>query len=631
MTPEEAVHHPVLRPIAPRRSVPATPLTVPAQIDGGFWADRQRINSNESIREGWVWLERSGSFVNFATVARGGGGFLGEANQDAETYKWVEAAAFEVARNPDDSELRGWLDQAVDVILTAQEPSGYLHTWHQLHPDAAHFDGIDHGGPDETYTGGHFLHAAVAHARSTGETRMTDAALRLARHLEAEYFSADSVAVSGHPGIEMALVELYRQTGEPDILDLADCIVRRRGHGWLGGHRFGSSHYQDYAPIEELPVLTGHAVAGLYLMSGATDVAIETGDSDLLAALESIWERTVERRMHITGGIGSRGKNEDVGDDYELNPDSAYCETCASIALVMWSWRLLVATGRMRYADVMERALLNGVLVGVGRDGRTFRYDNPLQVRDGHRTPAEISAATRAEWFELACCPPNLMRLIASIGHYVATVDGEALTLLHFMDGIVPWGDGFLDVSTQYPWSGEIEITYRGPARERTLRVRRPSWAAAVTLDGAEPAVDTLDLRRRWSDGDTVTVVIEFAPRWTVAHPGVDALRGAVALENGPIVYCVEQVDTIEQVDRLRVDPPSADLCPSSDERGFVTLSGTALVEIDWESPLYRPWSPGGVGRSPRTAPFTAVPYMDWGNRGAGAMRVWLPLGGIRQ
>jgi DUF1680 family protein len=619
----------LLRPVAPRARVAAEPLEHSAEVSGGFWAQRQSVNATESIREGWAWLQKSGSLVNFASVAAGGGEYLGEHNQDAETFKWVEAASFEVARTAD-PELRVWLDEAVTVILGAQEESGYLHTWHQLHPGGLRFDGIDHGGPDETYTGGHFIHAAVAHARATGERRMLDGALRLARHLDSAYFSRDADAISGHPGIEMALVELYRQTGEHDVRELARRVVHRRGHGWLGTHRFGSSHYQDYLPVAELPVLTGHAVAGLYLMAGATDVAIETEDTALLGSLERMWESMTRTRMHLTGGIGSRPKNEDVGDDYELNPDSAYCETCASIALVMWSWRLLVATGRARYAEVVERALYNGVLVGVGRDGRTFRYDNPLQVRGGHRTPAEQLAAQRAEWFELACCPPNLMRLLASIGHYVATRSGDELTLQQLVSTRLDWGEGELAVEAGMPWSGELRLAYRGRPHRSVLRVRVPSWAEGVELAGAvadvEPGYVRLD--RDWSDGDIVSGVIRFAPRWTLAHPGVDALRGAVALEVGPLVYCVEQAGSAAPVDRLAVAPADAALAAETDGRGFVALHATLRAATDdaWASPLYRTWTGSEEVVVRVDAAVRMVPYLDWGNAAPGPMRVWLPL-----
>lgn len=620
---------PRIAPVAPTAAATgALRPAATATLRDGFWAARQRMNAAVSLDRAWTFLHSSGALPNFDAVAAGAPGpHRGECNQDAEVYKWVEAASYEVVRTGDPT-VAARLGEACQAIAAAQAPDGYLHTWYQLNPTRPRLGGLTTGGPDETYTTGHLVHAAVAHHRATGSRTLLDAANAMAGWLDRNLFTPRPRMVTGHPGLEMALVELYRETGERRALDVAARLVSARGHGVLGDHRFGSSHYQDYLPLTELPALTGHAVAALYLMCGATDVAVETGDAELLGHVERLWARTVATKAYLTGGLGSRAKNEDFGDDYELSPDSSYCETCAAVAMVMWSWRLLLATGRSRYADAVERTAFNAVLAGVSLDGTAFRYDNPLQVRDGHRTPAAERALRRSEWFELACCPPNVMRLLASWGHYQATVaDGGLLRLEQLTACRVPWGDAArLDVRTDYPADGRVELVRHGPPATAAVAVRVPAWAHRVTVDGlaAAPVGGYVAIERRWEDGDAVTVELDLRPRLTVAHPRLDAVRGCAAVEYGPLVYCVEHTDGLAD---LRLVPDADRIRTRRGPDGWVELELPTVRDDpgDWGDALYREL---GEATSAGTveAPTRAVPYFAWGNGDAGPMRVWLPL-----
>lgn len=625
MTPSAHTAH--VAPVAPTAGAVLAVRPAPtATLHDGFWAARQRTNARVSLDRAWGFLHTSGALPNFVAAAAGEPvAHRGEQNQDAEVYKWVEAASYEVARSGDPT-LADRLREACATIVAAQEPDGYLHTWYQLNPARPRLGGLTDGGPDETYTTGHLVQAAVAHHRATGERALLEAASRMVGWLDRTLFAVDPTAVTGHPGLETALVELYRETGDGHVLELAAHLVSVRGHGVLGEHRFGSSHYQDYLPLDELPTLTGHAVAGLYLMCGATDVAVETGDTALLGHVERLWQRTVATKAYLTGGLGSRPRNEDFGDDYELSPDSAYCETCAAVAMVMWSWRLLLATGRSRYADAIERTAFNAVLVGVSLDGTAFRYDNPLQVRAAHRTPAAERALPRSAWFELACCPPNVMRLLASWGHYQATVAADGLLRIEQLTGCaVAWDDdGRFEVRTDYPADGRVDVTWRGGTLDQVVAVRVPAWVRRVTVDErpVTPADGYVTVDRRWTDGDTVTVRLELLPRLTAAHPRVDAARGCLAVEYGPLVYCVERADA----DDLRLRPDVGGIQVRRDPRHWVELDlPTVRADVSgWHESLYRDL-PDVPATATAAAPARAVPYFAWGNEGAGPMRVWLP------
>jgi DUF1680 family protein len=415
----------------------------------------------------------------------------------------------------------------------------------------------------------------------------------------------------------MALVELTRVTGERRYLALAARMLDLRGKGLLGQGRFGAAYWQDHEPVRDAATVAGHAVRQLYLDCGAVDVAVELDDHALLAAVQRRWHDLVRTRTYLTGGMGSRHRDESFGDPFELPPDRAYAETCAAIASVMLAWRLLLATGEACYADAIERAVYNGVLSGISLTGTRFFYVNPLQRRT-RRAYEPPGHGERAPWYPCACCPPNLMRLLSSWEQYLASSDDRGIQLHQYatseLEAEVAGGTVRLSVQTGYPWDGRVTIgVVQAPGHPWTLSLRVPGWCRSAVLTGPggsgprAAGAGTAELSRRWKTGDRVVLELDLPVRVVDPDPRVDAVRGCVALERGPLVYCVE----------------SADLPP-----------GTELEELCWDpgrEPVTVPRpdiGEGVVGLSvpvARSRSVGAIPYFAWANRGAGAMRVWIP------
>ncbi|HEY4703617.1 MAG TPA: beta-L-arabinofuranosidase domain-containing protein, partial [Streptosporangiaceae bacterium] len=371
-------------------------------------------------------------------------------------------------------------------------------------------------------------------------------------------FGGQERGLDGHPEVETALAELYRETGQRAYLDLARQFVEQRGHGLAGDSGRGHRYLQDHLPIRDTVTLEGHAVRALYLEAGVTDVASETGDADLLAGSVRRWEDMVATKTYLTGGNGSRHSDEAFGDRFELPPDRAYTETCAAIASFHWSWRLLLATGDARYADLMERLLYNAFGASISTDGQRFFYVNPLQRRYDH--VEEDDPARRHEWFSCACCPPNIMRLLASVQHYLASTAGDTLYLHQFTGATVttPLAGGTLDVavSADLPWSGEVTVRVtQAPAGPCGLALRVPAWSGSPQLlVNGEPVQATaaqgyLTVTRTWQPGDVLAATFDLTPRWVYPHPRIDAVRGCAAVERGPLVYCFEHVDQADGTD----------------------------------------------------------------------------------
>src|SRR3954451_11278963 len=565
----------------------------------------------------------------------GRGDYRGYWFADSDIYKVLEAIGWETGR-AGDAGWSGFVDEAVALLREAQEDDGYLNSWIQGEDPERRWAQLEHS--HELYCLGHLVQGAVALSRGAGRDDLLDVARRFA-DLAVARFGDDGgePGLDGHPEPETALVELYRHTGDERYLALASSMVERRGHGRLEPGRFGSPYLQDHLPVREATEPIGHAVRQLYLAAGVTDVGTETGDASLLEAMERLWERTVTEKTYVTGAHGSRHRDEAFGDPFELPPDRAYGETCAAIASFQWNWRLLLATGRGRYADEMERTLHNAIAVSTSLDGCHFTYSNPLHLRDGHDGSDEDAPSERLPWFSCACCPPNLARLVASLQHYVATRDETGVQVhLHAPGRIetqAPDGSPItLTVATGYPWDGRIELDVEG-AGEWTLSLRIPAWceAPALTVDG-EPADAAPDeagyvrLRREWRAGTRVVLELPMPVRLIHPHPRIDAVRGCVALARGPIVYCIEQADHPGDVpvEDLRLDPAAP---PQPDgalgELGVdVTLTGPAVVHTTPAAELYasRP-----AAAASRPATLTAIPYHRWGNRGPNAMRVWIP------
>jgi ABC-type multidrug transport system fused ATPase/permease subunit/DUF1680 family protein len=494
-------------------------------ITGGFWGRRQTTNRVVSLPSGFVSLERAGTLENFRLVTGHGDAeeHRGEYFVDSDVYKWLEAVGWELGRGIDDdhaARLRVLADQAIALVERAQDGDGYLDTWFQVRAPDLRF--TDLPAAHELYCAGHLFQAAVAWWRGVGDDRLLAVAGRLADHIGGVFGPERRQGLPGHPEVEMALVELYRTTGKQAYLDLARFFVDERGHRLLGEVHYGARYRQDDEPFRTAKQARGHAVRQAYLACGALDVAAETGDCALLDAAVAQWEDMVARRMYLTGGVGSRHKDEAFGDPFELPPDRAYAETCAAIGVVMWSWRLLLATGDCRYADMIERALFNGFVVGLSLEGDTYFYVNPLQVRAGRADPEDgRGRAARSGWFDIACCPPNVMRTLASLQHYLATATETGVQLWQFapshLSVDVAAGRVELSVDTDYPLNGLISVRVDaatpGPL-EIALRV--PDWATGATghlqrlsLDFYESEMAGRVMTRMTTDVDQFESLIE--------------------------------------------------------------------------------------------------------------------------
>ena len=591
-------------------------------VTSGFWAERLRVNHERTIPRGFAQLREVGTLTNFQMAAEGRKGeyralgvmFSGPFPfLDSDVYKWLEAVGWELGQVPDDGLTRA-ADEAIDLIAAAQRQDGYINTFVQLLAPGREYRDLDWG--HELYCVGHLIQAAVAWKRALDDDRLLTIATMAADSVDRELGPAGREAIDGHPEIEMALVELYRTTGEARYLELARAFVDRRGRGLLGDGRFGAAYWQDHAPAREAPTVAGHAVRQLYLDCGAVDVAVETADRELLEAVHARWRDMVARFSYLTGGLGSRHHGEAFGDPYELPPDRAYAETCASIASVMLAWRLLLATGDPACADVIERTIHNGVLSGLALDGTSFFYVNPLQRRT-ERAAGE-TAAGRQAWYACACCPPNLMRLLGSWPHYLATTDESGIQVHQYVDGelaaATPGGSVRLLIATGLPWQGSAAVRIlETPGETWTLSLRIPAWSRGATVDGRPVDGEAVRETRSWRAGETIELGFDMAPRVVEPDPKVDAVRGCVAIERGPLVYCLETVDApagvaLEELEvGSGVEPQPAAQPELGDD--VVGLRLPAFVR----------------GRPGPSATTTAIPYFAWANRSPGAMRVWLP------
>jgi len=592
------------------------------RVTGGFWAERARINREATIPAGFAQLQAAGTLENFrlaARSARDGYRALGIMFDkpfpflDSDVYKWLEGAGWELAR-ADDPAIRAMADEAIGLVEAAQRPDGYLNTFVQVLTPGNEYRDLQWG--HELYCIGHLVQAAIPWHRALGDDRLLLVAERACASIERELGPGVSEGIDGHPEIEMALVELYRATGERRWLELATTFIDRRGRGWLGKGRFGRGYWQDHLPVREASAAVGHAVRQLYLDGGAVDVAVETGDDALLDAVHRRWRDMVETKTYLTGALGSRHKDEAFGDPFELPPDRAYAETCAAIASVMLAWRLLLATGDPACADLIERTTYNAVLPSLSTDGTSFFYVNPLQRRT-HRTWLEPGEGQRAPWYACACCPPNLMRSIGSWHQMLATTTtGGGVQVWQYPSAEIAAGDLRLAIDTDYPWSGTVRVeVLDAPADERTILLRVPAWSASASLrdaggetgrrDGAS-IVET----RRWQAGDRLELSLDVSPRVTLPDPRVDAVRGCVALERGPLVYAIETADLPGGVDLedVRIVDGAA---PRDEQRPDLPGRTTGLA-IDGTA-------------AGQQVEVQAIPYFAWANRGPGGMRVWIP------
>jgi len=608
------------------RPLEATQLDI---IDG-FWAERLRLNRERTIPHGMNQLRRSGALDNLRLASGANGSYQALADSagftfpflDSDVYKWLEAAGWELGRAAD-AGLAAAASEAIATVAAAQRADGYLNSYVQvIGGGVAHRD-LAWG--HEFYCVGHLIQAAIAWHRTLGDDRLLTVAVRAADRIDDEFGPAGRAGVDGHPGIEMALVELTRVTGDTRYLTLAARMLDLRGRGLLGRGRFGAEYWQDHKPVRDATTVAGHAVRQLYLDCGAVDVAVELDDHDLLAAVQRRWDDLIRTRTYLTGGMGSRHRDEAFGDPFELPPDRAYAETCAAIASVMLAWRLLLATGEAGYADAIERAMYNGVLSGISLTGTRFFYTNTLQLRT-HRASGASGQGARSPWFPCACCPPNLMRLLSSWQQYLATSDDSGVQIHQYatadIQADIAAGAVRLSVRTDYPWHGRVTVDINEtPDHPWTLSLRVPQWCRSATVTGPDGAKSqkagegSVERSRGWRAGDTVTLDLDLPVRVTEPDPRVDAARGCVAVERGPLVYCVESADVSPpaQLEDLRWDSGRQPVAVARPD------IGEAVVGVD--VPVVRRDAPDRATGS--TA--AAIPYFAWANRQVESMRVWIP------
>ncbi|MCL5098320.1 MAG: glycoside hydrolase family 127 protein [Candidatus Omnitrophica bacterium] len=611
------------------KEVPFTQVT----ITDTFWAPRQETNRLATIPYNLDMLEKAGNIHNFDLAATGAhSGYSGPVYMDSDLYKGLEAASYSLATHPDPA-LEGRLDAIIARVAAAQRPDGYLDTHFEVNaPDKRRTNLRDW---HELYCAGHLFEAAVAHYQATGKRTLLDVAVRYADYIGSVFGNGPGkrMGYPGHPEIELALVKLWRVTGEHRYFDLARFFVESRGRKFFAEEhhtpldKYDGTYWQDDVPIRDHQCINGHAVRAAYLLSGAVDVASETGDQGLLDMISRVWYNTTKRRMYITGGIGPSASNEGFTTDYDLPNLTAYQETCASVAMAMWNHRLNLLYGDGRYADLVERALYNGILAGVSLDGTRFFYANPL---------ASTGKDHRSSWFGCACCPPNVTRTIASLGGYAYALSDHGIWVNLYVQGSVQTTLDHepvqLDVTTDYPWNGRVIIKplLENPATFE-LRLRIPGWCqnAVASVNGQSVSNPTIDrdylvLAREWHEGDVIELNLPMPVELIAANPLVKEDLGKLAVQRGPIVYCLEACDQSVPLSAIAL-PDAARLTPEKRSGllgGVVVLKGRGRVAraLKWDNRLYQ------AVPDARRVTITAIPYYAWDNRAPGAMEVWIPV-----
>lgn len=609
-------------------------------ITDQFWKPKQEKVATATLNACIIQTEeKSGRIRNFEKVARKQGEkHEGIYYDDSDVYKAIEAVAYSLKNRPDAS-LERKADEWIDKIAAAQLPDGYLNTYYTLTDLKQRWTDME---KHEDYCAGHLMEAAVAYYNTTGKRKLLDVAIRFADHIDSTFRVANRPWVSGHQEIELALMKLYHLTKEDRYLKLADWFLEQRGHGHGKGKIWDEwkdpKYCQDDVPVKQQKEITGHAVRAMYQYTGAADVASVTQDPGYMNAMTAVWEDVVYRNMYLTGGIGSSGHNEGFTDDYDLPNGAAYSETCASVGMVFWNQRMNSLTGDAKYIDVLERSLYNGALDGLSLGGDTFFYGNPL---------SSVGNNARSAWFGTACCPSNIARLVASVGDYIyGKSDGKVWVNL-FVGSNTSFQVGKtavpLKMDTNYPWDGNVKISV-SPAQKvkYALNIRIPGWAGETPVPGGlynfastghakieillngKPVTYQTDkgyavIDRTWQNGDEIEVKLPMEVRQIKARKEVKADADRIALQRGPIVYCVEGADNAGEVWNLLVpENPSFNTQKSQ-------ILDESVVSIQANLQVVKATS-DGLHVKPEPQTVTAIPYYTWANRGRGPMQVWLPV-----
>lgn len=607
-------------------------------ITDRFWKPRVDSVGTATLRACIEYTEnKTGRIRNFEKAARNKGEkHEGIYYDDSDVYKALEAIAYAL-RNNRNPALEKKADEWIAKIAAAQLPDGYLNTYYQL-------TGLDKRWTDmekhEDYCAGHLIEAAIAYENTTGKKTFTHVAIKLANHIDSMFRLQNRPWVSGHQEIELALMKLYHHTNDKRYLQLAEWFLDQRGHGYGKGKIWewadGKEYCQDAVPVKDQREITGHAVRAMYLYCGAADVAAVTGDKGYMNAMNEIWKDVVYRNMYITGGIGAQAKNEGFGKDYDLPNADAYCETCASVGMTFWNHRMNMLTGNAKFIDVMERSLYNGALDGLSLSGDRFFYGNPLASKGDH---------DRREWFGTACCPSNIARLVASLGNYIYAVSPGSLWVNLFVGNSATAeidGKPFnVSMNTGYPWNGKSGIEINTSTNKNVnLHIRIPGWltqpvpgdlysyadnvnAQPQILINGKAATYKIDsgyavISRKWKKGDRIDVDFPMSVRKISSKEEVTENTNRVALQYGPLVYCVEGRDN---------NGKAWNFIMPGNEQFEVKYNDHLLGGVNqvYFSAKVVEIKNNGADIGTSVQKITAIPYYAWCNRGSDEMQVWLP------
>lgn len=576
------------------------------KITDNFWSPRLKSHKDVTLGVCIDQIEnQTGRIRNFENAALKQGEHSGIFFDDSDVYKALEGMAYSLQNNPDPA-LEAKCDEWIAKFAAAQQEDGYINTFYTL-------TGLDKRWTDmdkhEMYCAGHMIEAGVAYYNVTGKRALLDVCIKMVDHMMSKFGPGKEDWVPGHEEIELALVKLYQTTGEKKYLDFAEWLLDERGKG-LGirdGKPWHAEYYQDDKPVREMTDIAGHAVRAMYLYCGMADVAAYTGDQGYIDALNRLWDDVVLRNMYITGGIGQSAHNEGFTEDYSLPNLTAYCETCASVGMVLWNWRMNQFTGDGKYVDVMERSMYNGALAGISLKGDTFFYVNPLESLGDHH---------RQAWYGCACCPSQICRFLPSIGNYIYGVSDNAIWVNLYIgnQSTVKYGNKELTLAqeTNYPWEGAVKLTVgTKSAVNAEIRLRIPGWCKSysIKVNGTEatPSVEAgyAVLPGKWKDDDVIELNMDMSVQVVAADPRTKEDEGLRAIQRGPLVYCIEEVDNPDDFDGL-------------------VISENAEFETTFEKDLLN----GVVTIDAKVGDkeLKYIPYYSWDNREAGKMKVWVPL-----
>ena len=628
-------------------------------INAGFWAERQAVNRARTIPAIYDKLEETGRIKAWSMIRTHDMPKTRSVVHmfwDSDTGKWLESVAYSLATHPD-PDLQAQADALIDAVAGAQQEDGYLNTYFPVLDPAGKWANLRDW--HELYNAGHLIEAAVAYFQATGKRKLLDVLARFADCID-ETFGADEGKLRGYPGhaeIELALVKLYRETGEKRYLDLAKYFIDERGQEphyfdieaakrgespadfWAQTYRYTQAH----APLRDQTEANGHSVRACYLYAGIADVALETGDDELVALSKLLWDDLTQKQMYIHGGIGPSHSNEGFTFAYDMPTETAYAETCAAIALAFWAHRMFHLDPDSRYIDIMERAIYNGSLSGLSFDGAGFFYANPLAAYPGVNPMGRWSGILdsghfrRVDWFFCPCCPPNISRLIASIGEYSYSQAGNRIYAQLYHDNRVALevGGQALTIAqhTNYPWDGTIRFAVEaGAPIDFELALRIPDWCydfeLSVKGERVEVALENgyALVSRQWADGDTVELTLAMPVERVMSHPNIRQTAGQIALQRGPLVYCLEEVDNGPRLANICI-PHDASMAASFDSELFggataITGPGLRIEPAEEDAALYRHHSRARYNES--EVAVKAIPYFLWANREPGEMRVWI-------